>query len=128
LMWTEGHRGLFIRKIRDWPKRFQELSPHHNTREQNYESTTAQQRAKSTCVNSRFIALDPLQVIPHHWPQSLAEVPLCPGTVWALIVVLAEGTTQKPWWYPSGAHSEGQQNPRAVSVGNPPSRFQRMAI
>jgi hypothetical protein len=43
-----------------------ELSPHHNTREQNYESTTAEQRAKSTCVNSWFIVLDPLQLIPYH--------------------------------------------------------------
>jgi hypothetical protein len=43
-----------------------ELSPHHNTREQNYKSTTAHQRAKSTCVNSWFIVLDPLQLIPYH--------------------------------------------------------------
>jgi hypothetical protein len=61
-----------------------------------------------------FVSHNPILL----YSLSPGDVPVCPGTVWDLTVVPAEGRVPKPRWCPSGAYSAGLQYPRVVMQGS----------
>jgi hypothetical protein len=132
LVWTEGSQVLFIRLMEEWSKGFSKaatLWQNHNTGLWSQDSIIGNKEYFSEfmvywTMNSTIVSASHKSV--PMYSLSIGEAPVCPGTVWDLTIVSAEGRVPKRWWCLSGPYSAGLQYPRAMMQGSLPPDFKQL--